>query len=243
LANPKIGKPDDRRGESIIKKIYKGQEVACKSIPNNKEEMKTSSKSQKLLEILIKVSECKYILRFYGTSTIESHNVMVFEWAELGNLRQLYLKKQILWHCKVRIALGICRGLTFLQENGILHNDLKCQNILMAESLEPKIYNFESARYPCDENTTDPVADNRLRWIAPEILTASLYTTQSEIFSFGMLLWELIFERIPYKGWEVEKIKDHVIKGGREKILFGTSTPEIYKNECKKIINESKYLI
>ncbi|CAB5366718.1 unnamed protein product [Rhizophagus irregularis] len=239
LANPKIEKSDDRRGELVVKKIYKGQEVACKSILNNKEEMKTDSKSQRLLEILIKVSECKYILRFYGISTVENHNVMVFEWAELGNLRQLYLEKQIQWHCKVRIVLGICRGLTFLQENGILHNDLKCKNILMAESLEPKIYNFESVRYSCDENTTNPVADNKLHWIAPEILTASLYTIQSEIFSFGMLFWELIFEKIPYKGWEAEKIRDHVINGGREKFLFETSTPEIYKKGCKKIISET----
>ncbi|RGB31479.1 kinase-like domain-containing protein [Rhizophagus diaphanus] len=239
LANPKIGKSDDRRGEFIVKKIYKGQEVACKSISNNKEEMKTDSKSQRLLEILIKISECKYILRFYGISTVENHNVMVFEWAELGNLRQLYLEKQIQWHCKVRIVLGICRGLTFLQENGILHNDLKCKNILMAESLEPKIYNFESVRYSCDENTTNPVADNKLHWIAPEILTASPYTIQSEIFSFGMLFWELIFEKIPYKGWEAGKIRDHVINGGREKFLFETSTPEIYKKGFKKIISET----
>ncbi|PKY45721.1 kinase-like protein, partial [Rhizophagus irregularis] len=167
---------------------------------------------------------------------------MIFEWAELGNLRQLYLKKNILWHCKVRIALGICRGLTFLQEDGILHNDLKCQNILMTESLEPKIYNFESARYSGDNNVTDPSveeAGNILRWIAPEKLTDSQYTTQGEIFSFGMLIWELIFEKVPYKGWKVEKIKDHIINGGRERILFGAEAPEIYQKGCENIINET----
>uniref|UniRef100_U9TSQ6 Protein kinase domain-containing protein n=1 Tax=Rhizophagus irregularis (strain DAOM 181602 / DAOM 197198 / MUCL 43194) TaxID=747089 RepID=U9TSQ6_RHIID len=171
---------------------------------------------------------------------------MIFEWAELGNLRQLYLKKNILWHCKVRIALGICRGLTFLQEDGILHNDLKCQNILMTESLEPKIYNFESARYSGDNNVTDPSveeAGNILRWIAPEKLTDSQYTTQGEIFSFGMLIWELIFEKVPYKGWKVEKIKDHIINGGRERILFGAEAPEIYQKGCENIINESKYFV
>ncbi|PKY18099.1 hypothetical protein RhiirB3_405142 [Rhizophagus irregularis] len=69
---------------------------------------------------------------------IECKNVMAFEWAELGTLRQLYLKKHILWHYKVRIALEICRGLIFLQCADILHHDLKCENILITENLEPK---------------------------------------------------------------------------------------------------------
>ncbi|GBB95586.1 hypothetical protein RclHR1_02570020 [Rhizophagus clarus] len=238
LNNPKIEKPDDRRGKSVVKKIYKGLEVACKSISYNKEEIKTSSKSQRLFEILMKLSECNYILRFYGISTNENHNVMIFEWAELGKLSQLYSNKKILWHRKIRIALEICRGLTFLQEDGIIHNDLKCQNILMTESLEPKIYNFESARYSDDENITEE-SENKLRWIAPEKLTDSKYTTQGEIFSFGMLIWELIFEKVPYRDWEVESIKDHIINGGRETILFGASTPEIYQKGCEKIISET----
>ena len=120
--------------------------TAYKSISDDKEKMKTCPKTQRLLEILMKLSECKHILRFYGISTIENNNVMVFEWAERGTLRELYSKKYIPWHFKVRIALEICRGLIFLQEADILLYDLKCQNILITESLEPKIYNFELAR-------------------------------------------------------------------------------------------------
>ncbi|CAB4473014.1 kinase-like protein [Rhizophagus irregularis] len=238
-------KSTDKRGcdpNFIIKKTYKGLEVACKYISNDEEKMKTCSRTQKIHEILMKSSECKHILKFYGMSTIENRNVMVFEWAERGSLRQLYEQKDIPFHYKIRIALEICRGLIFLQCAGILHHDLGCNNILMTETLEPKIYNFELARYDSDGITTsylmDPTkAENIVHCSAPEKLTDSRYTIQCEIFSFGMLLWELTFEKIPYQGWEIDKIKKHVIKGHRERISFEISTPENQK--IKKIINDT----
>ncbi|GBB95587.1 hypothetical protein RclHR1_02570021 [Rhizophagus clarus] len=234
----------DKRGRGpnfIIRKIYKGLEVACKYISNDEEKLKTCSRIQKIHEILMKSSECKHILKFYGISTIENRNVMVFEWAERGTLSQLYEQKDIPLHYKVRIALEICRGLIFLQCAGILHHDLKCENILITETLEPKIYNFEFARYSDGVTTTylmdQTKAGNIVHWSAPEKITNSRYTIQCEIFSFGMLLWELTFEKIPYQGWEIDRIKKHVIKGHREKILFKVSTPENQK--IKKIINDT----
>jgi hypothetical protein len=65
-----------------------------------------------------------------------------------------------------------------------------------------QIYNFELTRYSGDKNVTDPSveeAGNILRWIAPEKLTDSQYTTQGEIFSFGMLIWELILKKFHLK--------------------------------------------
>jgi hypothetical protein len=244
LTSPARGRADDKRGKKpnfIIRKIYKGQEVACKL---TEEAIEASSKIQRHLEILVKLSECKHVLRFYGISKIEINNVMVFEWAERGTLRQLYLKKHILWHYKVRIALEICRGLIFLQEADILHHDLRCENILMTGSLEPKIYNFELARFVDGKSTTMNLLaiEDIISWLAPEKLNGSRYTTQCEIFSFGMLLWELAFEKIPYQGWEVDKIEKHVTKGGREKIIFGAH-PKTYQEEYKKIINDSEYFL
>ncbi|POG60493.1 hypothetical protein GLOIN_2v1712531, partial [Rhizophagus irregularis DAOM 181602=DAOM 197198] len=79
-----------------------------------------------------------------------------------------------------------------------------------------------------------------VRWLAPEKLInyKSKYTTQCEIFSFGVLLWELAFEKIPYRSLEVDKIRDFVIKGGRERIKFGDSTPKKIQEDYKKIIND-----
>ncbi|GBC03166.1 hypothetical protein RclHR1_00500014 [Rhizophagus clarus] len=246
LTYPTRGKPDDKRGNPpnfVIRRIFNGLEVACKSTATTEEEMKSSTKVQGHLEILMKLSECCHILRFYGVSKIDDNDVMVFEWAHRGTLKELYEKKDIQWHYKVQIALKICRGLIFLQNAEILHHDLRCENILMTESLEPKIYNFKLARHVSANTTTlkDEI-DDSVRWLAPEKLMSAKarYTTQCEIFSFGVLLWELAFEKIPYRSLSIDKIRDFVINGGREAIKFGKSSPEISKlqESYKKIIND-----
>jgi serine/threonine protein kinase len=241
------GKSDYKRGKDpniVVRKILNGQEVACKFTSMTDEEMESNTRVQGHLEILMKLSECNHILRFYGVSKIDDINVMVFEWAQRGTLKELYEKKDIQWHYKALIALKICRGLIFLQSAEILHHDLRCDNILMTESLEPKIYNFKLARHTFDKTTTlKGEINDAVRWLAPEKLSnyKAKYTTQCEIFSFGVLLWELAFEKYPYRSLEVDKIKDFVTKGGREKIKFGKFTPKEIQENYKKIINDSKY--
>ncbi|RIA88664.1 kinase-like domain-containing protein [Glomus cerebriforme] len=244
LVSPTQGSLDDFRcGKNsntvvVRKKIFNGQEVACKTISMSEEKMKGH------LEILMKLSECEHILKFYGVSKIDNYNVMVFEWAKFGTLKELYEKHDINWHYKVRIALKICRGLIFLQKSSILHHDLKCENILVKDSFDPKIYNFELARaFTGNTTSLSGEMNDAVRWLAPEKLKDhnTRYTTHCEIFSFGVLLWELAFEKVPYESLKVDQIKDFVIKGGREVIKFGDSTPEISKlqEEYKRIIERT----
>ncbi|PKK74682.1 kinase-like protein, partial [Rhizophagus irregularis] len=93
---------------------------------------------------------------------------MVFEWAEHGNLRELYLNNNIRWDAKISIARDICRGLAFLHSVNILHHDLKCENILITEKMQPKISNFSLAR---EFNAVTLPIDNFndiMHWLAPE---------------------------------------------------------------------------
>ncbi|CAJ0885847.1 16794_t:CDS:10 [Entrophospora sp. SA101] len=63
-----------------------------------------------------------------------------------------------------------------------------------------------------------------VHWLAPEKLRygpRQSYNFKCEIFSFGMLLWELAFERVPYEKWDMSKVRSYVLDGGRENIRFG----------------------
>ncbi|RHZ75866.1 hypothetical protein Glove_209g130 [Diversispora epigaea] len=247
LNDPLKSKMTDRRGKNsqIIKKIYKNFEVACKPIDLLNGDPKEAAKIQGQLAILGKLRESLNIIRFYGLSNTESSDVMVFEWAEYGSLKELYCKYDIAWHVKVQIALDICRGLAFLHSCDILHHDIRCEHIMMTTRLVPKIAKFKYSRM-----TTGPTTDMKgltdvMRWMAPEKLRDSTYSADStestkkrvhvpytfkcEIFSFGMLLWELVFEKIPYEKWDILKIKDHVLAGNREKITWGKAPPDVEK--------------
>ncbi|RHZ64780.1 hypothetical protein Glove_320g127 [Diversispora epigaea] len=138
----------DRRGKfpQIFKKIYKNFEVACKPIDLQHISSKEAARLHGELTIIGKLRDSPNIIRFYGLSIIENSNVMVFEWADYGSLRELYCKYDIALHGKVQIALDICRGLTFLHSCGILHHDIRCENIMMATGLVPKIAKFRHSR-------------------------------------------------------------------------------------------------
>ncbi|CAG8508129.1 12177_t:CDS:2 [Gigaspora rosea] len=100
-------------------------------------------------------------------------------------------------------------------------------NIMMTSRLEPKLANFHFARMSgaISTNLEDGVL-NIIHWLAPEKMHEHMslnakkrrYTQQCEIFSFGMMLWELCFEKVPYHGKDMGYITNHVTKGGREKI-------------------------
>ncbi|RIA81175.1 kinase-like domain-containing protein [Glomus cerebriforme] len=244
LTDPLGGKATDRRRKKepyIVKKSWKFSiDVAC--IPTNIPE-DNSMKAQNVqakLAILGKLQDSPNILKFYGLSHIDNNLVMVVEWAELGNLREVYNKFDISWTAKVSIALGICRGITFLNSCKIYHHDIRCQNVMMTRYLEPKLTNFEYARLVTDNTVNVTNLTEIVHWLAPEKLrnASQPYNTKCEIFSFGMLLWELAFEKIPYENWDMNTIRDYVLDKKREKITFGKESPHIQKlqSDYAKII-------
>ncbi|CAG8619502.1 14199_t:CDS:2 [Rhizophagus irregularis] len=103
-------KPRQGSRVKIQKKIYNALEVACKPIS-----VDNIQKTKKHLAILEKLDACPYIIKFHGLSEIATEKVMVFEWAELGNLKDVYQQFKIDWEAKITITRDICRGLAFLQ--------------------------------------------------------------------------------------------------------------------------------
>ncbi|CAG8492400.1 11671_t:CDS:2 [Dentiscutata erythropus] len=109
----------------------------------------------------------------------------------------------------------------------------------MTMRLEPKIANFRYSRETDDNTTLIKNEDDIVRWMSPEKISKHRYDFKCEIFSFGMLLWELTFEKIPYEDISnINQIKKNVTNGIRERINFGLTTPEHQRiqNGLKEII-------
>ncbi|CAG8637085.1 52_t:CDS:2, partial [Dentiscutata heterogama] len=108
----------------IVKKIYKrGVEVACEPVTFFEQNLS-------ILSELKRFRECRNILKFYGLSNINGDEMLIFEWAGLGNLKNVYEKKKIRWDLKAKIAHDICQGLLFLRHVDIFHRDIRCENIM-----------------------------------------------------------------------------------------------------------------
>ncbi|RIA92121.1 kinase-like domain-containing protein [Glomus cerebriforme] len=240
LLDPFNRKKTDIRA-SIIRKSYKSLNVACIpiNIPTKKDEAKHIIQR---IEIMSKLNLSRNFLKFYGISSTIDTLIIVNEWAELGNLREVYNKYNISWTVKVQIALDICRGICFMHENKILYRNLQCANIMVSEYFEPKISNFEYSCYMDDKLPSNLNMDDMINWMAPEKIEnfdSYKYDTKCEVFSFGMLLWELDFERIPYQDWNVQKIKNHVLNNNRENLNDeSTNDKELYLEIIKNTWNQ-----
>ncbi|CAG8604494.1 24755_t:CDS:2 [Cetraspora pellucida] len=94
----------------------------------------------------------------------------------------------------------------------------------VTNELEPKLANFQFARMKDDVTTFINQDRESLRWMAPEKMldyekeNIVRYTYQCELFSFGMLLWELAFEKTPYENKKLDYVISHVTNEGREEI-------------------------
>ncbi|CAB4392293.1 unnamed protein product [Rhizophagus irregularis] len=210
LTDPMIADDSDYRGsdKNIVRKSYKTSiNVAC--IPFELNEMDQEDRKNKQLVILSKLSECTNILKFYGLANLDGLNHLVVEWAQYGTLRETYEAYDIPWTRKLHIATDICRAITFLHSAEIYHHDLQCENVMLTDHLAPKLANFEYTRRASIINMT-----RRFHWLAPEKMT-------DKNPRFGMLLWELTFGKVPYQGWDMDKLSAHVLQGKREKIKFG----------------------
>ncbi|CAJ0912999.1 10514_t:CDS:2, partial [Entrophospora sp. SA101] len=177
-------------------------------------------------------------ITFYGVSCVDGKDVLVFDWAELGTLKEVYEKNpEITWKQKLKIAHDICLGLQFIHECQLFHCDVRCENILIMgpDIATPKITNFFLSRKQMDMSKKIPSLNDIMPWMAPEKLDLKgRYTTKCEIYSFGMLLWELAFQQVPYLkrfNSNYEEISLHVKSGQREYLNFDN------KDEIQRCFN------
>ncbi|KAG6768391.1 hypothetical protein NC652_019317 [Populus alba x Populus x berolinensis] len=96
------------------------------------------------------------------------------------------------------IALDIARGMEYIHSQGVIHRDLKPENVLIDEEFHLKIADFGIA---CGDAYCDSLADDpgTYRWMAPEMIKKKSYGRKVDVYSFGLILWEMVAGAIPYE--------------------------------------------
>ncbi|CAB4441367.1 unnamed protein product [Rhizophagus irregularis] len=221
---------DDRRVNKWYKKTNKGEVFAFKNISEAVNYMIVQNK----VTILKELHDCQNIIKFYGIISDENKcHYLVTEWAERGNLREFYQNKNDFdLKSKLRISLDIARGLNFLRTVEIFHQDIRAKNILITLNETAKLANFKLIRYQHGERG-NPDFD-RVRYCAPELLDKPpnyKYDQRCEIYSFGILLWEIAEERVPYQDSNdivdiIDKVRN---KTYREPFSENSQMPEEFK--------------
>ncbi|RVE46051.1 hypothetical protein evm_009331 [Chilo suppressalis] len=111
-----------------------------------------------------------------------------------------FAPKQIL-----KWAKEIAHGMTYLHNHKIIHRDLKSPNILIADNLVVKVSDFGTSREWNDVSTIMSFTGT-VAWMAPEVIRHEPCSERVDVWSYGVVLWELLTQEVPYKNLETHAI-------------------------------------
>ena len=101
---------------------------------------------------------------------------------------------------RTQIAMGVAHAMAFLHQHGIIHRDLKSMNVLLDDNLLPKLCDFGVARFyngVSDEPMTQSAGTPN--WMAPEMQKNAAYGPEVDVYSYAMLMYELVTDDIPWR--------------------------------------------
>eukprot|EP01096_Ripella_sp_DP13-Kostka_P000042 TRINITY_DN1005_c0_g5_i1.p1 TRINITY_DN1005_c0_g5~~TRINITY_DN1005_c0_g5_i1.p1 ORF type:complete len:852 (-),score=339.53 TRINITY_DN1005_c0_g5_i1:414-2969(-) len=180
----------------VYRGTYRGQEVAIKVL-KEKAEAKLLEEFEKEFSI-ISTLRSPHVVFLYG-ATLHPNQSIVLEFCQKGSLYDCLLNpaEDITWARVLRAASDSIRGISCLHnwKPQIVHRDLKSLNLLVDQNWVVKVSDFGTARFTSGGG--DMATLTRLRgtyaYCAPEVYFGQHFTTKSDIFSFGIILWELAY--------------------------------------------------
>ncbi|XP_026164398.1 fibroblast growth factor receptor 2 isoform X1 [Mastacembelus armatus] len=199
------------------------------------------------MEMMKMIGKHKNIINLLGACTQDGPLYVIVEYASKGNLRE-YLRarrppgmeysydiarvsdEQLTFKDLVSCTYQVARGMEYLASQKCIHRDLAARNVLVTESNVMKIADFGLARDVHNIDYYKKTTNGRLpvKWMAPEALFDRVYTHQSDVWSFGVLMWEIFtLGGSPYPGIPVEELFK-LLKEGHRMDKPGNCTNELY---------------
>ncbi|XP_030950245.1 probable serine/threonine-protein kinase At1g01540 [Quercus lobata] len=195
-------------GEGGYGIVYRGlmednTNVAVKNLLNNRGQAEKEFKVE--VEAIGRVRH-KNLVRLLGYCAEGAHRMLVYEYVDNGNLEQ-WLHGDVgpcsplTWEVRMNIILGTAKGLTYLHEGlepKVVHRDIKSSNILLDKQWNPKVSDFGLAKLLGSEKSyvTTRVMGT-FGYVAPEYASTGMLNERSDVYSFGILLMEIISGRNP----------------------------------------------
>ncbi|KAJ9560283.1 hypothetical protein OSB04_005443 [Centaurea solstitialis] len=205
----------NKLGEGGFGAVYKGklvdgQEVAVKRLSSSSAQGVREFKNE--TELIVKLQHTN-LLRLLGCCIEKQEKILVYEYMPNNSLDFFLFdprKTGLLdWNNRFVIIDGIAQGLLYLHKFSrlrVIHRDLKASNILLDDYLKPKISDFGMAKLfginESEANTSRVVGT--LGYMPPEYMREGAVSTKTDVFSFGVLLLEIISSKMNHKSYDVE---------------------------------------
>ncbi|KAK9268801.1 hypothetical protein L1049_000850 [Liquidambar formosana] len=218
----------------LYRGAYNGEDAAIKILerPENDPD-KAQLMEQQFQQEVMMLATLKHqnIVRFIGACRKPLVWCIVTEYAKGGSVRQFLMKRQnrsVPLKLAVKQALDVARGMAYVHGLGLIHRDLKSDNLLIFTDKSIKIADFGVARIEVQTEGMTPETGT-YRWMAPEMIQHRPYTQKVDVYSFGIVLWELITGMLPFQNMTAVQAAFAVVNKGVRPIV---------PNDCLPVLSE-----
>ncbi|KAH8307764.1 hypothetical protein KR044_012910 [Drosophila immigrans] len=173
--------------------------------------------------------EHENLVKFIGLVFTSKHLYLVTEYMSKGSLVD-YLRSRGRQHItkkdQINFAFDTASGMEYLEAKKVVHRDLAARNVLISEDCVAKVSDFGLAREECYNLDVGKLP---IKWTAPEALKNGRFSNKSDMWSYGILLWEIYsFGRVPYPRIPLADVVKHVEVGYKMEAPEGCPS-EIYE--------------
>ncbi|XP_024026564.1 serine/threonine-protein kinase EDR1 [Morus notabilis] len=193
----------------VFRGVWNGTDVAIKVFLEQHLTAENMEDFCNEISILSRLRHPNVIL-FLGACTKPPRLSMVTEYMEMGSLYYLIhlsgQKKRLSWRRKLKMLRDICRGLMCIHRMKVVHRDLKSANCLVNKHWTVKICDFGLSRIMTETPIKDSSSAGTPEWMAPELIRNEPYTEKCDIFSLGVIMWELCTLNRPWEGVPPERV-------------------------------------
>ncbi|WCJ32739.1 ACT-like protein tyrosine kinase family protein [Euphorbia peplus] len=182
----------------LYKGTYCSQEVAIKVLKPERVSSEMLREFSQEVYIMRKIRH-KNVVQFIGACTRPPNLCIVTEFMARGSIYDFLHKHKGMFKLPslIKVATDVSRGMSYLHQNNIIHRDLKTANLLMDENEVVKVADFGVARVQTQSGVMT-AETGTYRWMAPEVIEHKPYDHKADVFSFAIVLWELLTGELPY---------------------------------------------